>query len=185
VTDEDPNELRPSLSADDLTEDDRPRRAVCDRQQTCHPPLSDARRRGRSGGPIAQPDMGSDPPRFPRCSCRKVVSEPGAELPRRDATRTTSIGSTSRRRTASTAKERPHVSRQAGKRDARSVPEAGVIPTCPLGTSVGPADPRWSLRGGYGGRGADGGVRREAFSRRTPATPATAEWRCENRAAYR
>jgi hypothetical protein len=32
VTDEDPNELRPSLSADVLTEDDRPRRAVRDRQ---------------------------------------------------------------------------------------------------------------------------------------------------------
>jgi hypothetical protein len=25
---------------------------------------------------IAQPDMGSDPPRFPRCSCRKVISGP-------------------------------------------------------------------------------------------------------------
>jgi hypothetical protein len=32
VTDEDPNELRPSLSADVLTEDDRPRQAVRDRQ---------------------------------------------------------------------------------------------------------------------------------------------------------
>jgi hypothetical protein len=27
---------------------------------------------------IAQPDMGSDPPRFPRCSCRKVVSGPSS-----------------------------------------------------------------------------------------------------------
>jgi hypothetical protein len=65
VTDEDPNELRPSLSADVLTEDDRPRRAVRDRQQDCHPPLSDARRRGRSGGPDRSARHGERPASIP------------------------------------------------------------------------------------------------------------------------
>jgi hypothetical protein len=65
VTDEDPNELRPSLSADVLTEDDRPRRAVRDRQQACHPPLSDARRRGRSGGPDRSARHGERPASIP------------------------------------------------------------------------------------------------------------------------
>jgi hypothetical protein len=36
VTDEDPNELAPSLFADVLAEDDRPRRAVRDRWRACH-----------------------------------------------------------------------------------------------------------------------------------------------------
>jgi hypothetical protein len=86
---------------------------------------------------IAQPDMGSDPPRFPRCSCRKVVSGPGAELPRRDATRTTSIGSTSRRRTASTAKERPPCDPAGGQARCAFGPGSGRDPAVPGLDEVG------------------------------------------------
>jgi hypothetical protein len=76
VTDEDPNELRPSLSADVLTEDDRARRAVRDRQQACHhfyrmlDGVVDPEAR------IAQPDMGSDPPRSHAAPVAKVVGGP-------------------------------------------------------------------------------------------------------------
>jgi hypothetical protein len=62
VTHEDPNELRPSLSADVLTEDDRPRRqCAIDSRLVIHlsrmlDSVVDPEAR------IAQPDMGSDPP---------------------------------------------------------------------------------------------------------------------------
>jgi hypothetical protein len=73
VTHEDPNELRPSLSADVLTEHDRTRQAVRDRQQACHHFYRTLDGVVDPEARIAQPDMGSDPPRFPGCSCRKVV----------------------------------------------------------------------------------------------------------------
>jgi hypothetical protein len=86
VTDEDPNELRPSLSADVLTEHDRPPRAVRDRQQACHPPLSDTRRRGRSGGPDRSARHGERPASIPRVllsqGCQRAgsgVATPGCD----------------------------------------------------------------------------------------------------------
>jgi hypothetical protein len=135
VTDEDPNELRPSLSADVLTEDDRPRRAVRDRQQACHPPLSDARRRGRSGGPDRSARHGERPASIPTLLLSQSGQQAGSGVatPGCDEDDVYRVDVSPEDRFHS--KGAPHVSRQAGKRDARSVPQAGVIPTCPLGTS--------------------------------------------------
>jgi hypothetical protein len=135
VTHEDPNELRPSLSADVLTEDDRPRRAVRDRQQACHPPLSDARRRGRSGGPDRSARHGERPASIPTLLLSQSGQRAGSGVatPGCDEDDVYRVDVSPEDRFHS--KGAPHVSRQAGTRDARSVPEAGVIPTCPLGTT--------------------------------------------------
>jgi hypothetical protein len=74
VTDEDPGEVRRSLSGDVLTEGDRPRGPLRGQRWARHRPLADARRRGRSGGVggavVHDPEHPSPPARWPARSIR-------------------------------------------------------------------------------------------------------------------
>jgi len=90
VTVEDPGELRRSLSADILTEGDRPRGhcavdggLVIDLSRMRDVVVDPEARIARSGAR-------SDLPRLLRCSFRMVVSGSGAELTRPDGTRSRS-----------------------------------------------------------------------------------------------